>query len=246
MNLRHGLEYELQMVAEVNERLTVIEAGTFFNWKELHPNVVFDLGNLEIQSAPCDSYQLAVENANYILLEKLVPAIIKFGVKKFALFLPVPMCRLYDFMNADNGAWNTGLTRMMGTSDNIGCLKHWNISYFNKEITSGINKKLENEDYIIYTNKYNFYKDIALEDVKKNWKYNYSKLEAKGYHLLLKDLEIPYSSRVHIKIPYHYQPINSNPDLMPDFYDILIPPDNWRSLVGYYKNGHWTTVRKLI
>ena len=51
---------------------------------------------------------------------------------------------------------------------------------------------------------------------------------------------------VHIKIPYHYAPLNGNPDLLPNFEDILIPQRGWRNLVCYYKDNIFSRVRDLI
>ena len=53
-----------------------------------------------------------------------------------------------------------------------------------------------------------------------------------------------FGERLHIKIPYHYTPPEDIMDL-PPFEDIILPPDNWRPLVGYYRNGTWIQVRKL-
>ena len=241
----HGLEFELQLMIEVKGTNKIVEASKYFNWDSsyLPENVLFDMGNIEINSIPCDTYFKAVENANNTLIEKLVPALInKYKLQKFALFLPVPMCMFYY----ENGEFDNFFSPHDDSTLNTSCLKHWNISYNNIDITNNINRKLKNEDYAVFLEKYSFYKDMAMLDIKKNWKYNYNTLESKKYPLIMKDLDSYHSSRVHIKIPYHYVPPQGNPDLMPDFLDTLIPPDKWKSLVGYCRNGHWTTIRKLV
>lgn len=58
-------------------------------------------------------------------------------------------------------------------------------------------------------------------------------------------LEGGYYHTIEIKIPYHFSP-SENINEWPDYNKIIIPPDKWRPLVGYYKNNKWHQIRKLI
>ena len=215
----HGLEFELQLMAEVEGELMVVSAKEFL-WsrnKILFENIPdcinFDIGNIEIATPPCTSYKVAVESANYLLNNKLVPYLVKdIGLTKFALFLPNPMSNLIidNLPIVKNGRIHYQLTVVKAQ---VSCLKHWNISFPNIDILD------------------NTYK----------WKYNLMGLFKKGYYIEYKD-----DCRVHIKIPYHYSPPQGNPDLMPNFEAILIPPDNCKNLLCYYRNNSFIKIRGLI
>ena len=91
-----GLEYELQLMTETEDGLKVVSAEMFLDrqYNLLPQCTTFDFGNIEIQTPPRGSYKEAVDIANYILTDKLVPALINnFKLEKFALFLPTPMCK---------------------------------------------------------------------------------------------------------------------------------------------------------
>src|SRR3970040_868225 len=97
-NIQTGLEYELQLMVETDKGLKVVSAEKYLNrqYNLLPQCTTFDFGNLEISTPPRESYKEAVEIANYILTDKLVPALINsFKLEKFALFLPTPMCKFY-------------------------------------------------------------------------------------------------------------------------------------------------------
>lgn len=51
-------------------------------------------------------------------------------------------------------------------------------------------------------------------------------------------------ARIEVKIPYHFTPPEDVSE-MPPFESIIIPPDNWRPLVGYYRSGKWHQIRPL-
>ncbi len=215
----HGLEIELQLMAEVEGKLMIVSAKEFL-WNKnkktidrLPKNIYFDMGNIEISTPPCTSYKSAIESANYSLNNKLIPYLIKdIELKKFALFLPNPISNLVidNLPFVKNGTIHYQQTVI---KTQVSCLKHWNISFPNIDILD------------------NTYK----------WEYNLMKLFKKGYYIDYKD-----NCRIHIKIPYHYSPPEGNPDLMPKFEDTLIPPDNWRNLLCYYKNNNFVKVRNLI
>ena len=171
----HGLEYEIQLMAEVVGQLMIVSAKEFL-WnsnKLLFRNITnclnFDIGNIEISTPPCSSYKIAVESANHILINELIPYLIKdIGLKKFALFLPNPMCNLVietlPYIKKGKLYYKEIIKKT-----NVSCLKHWNIS---------------------------FPVDVLSESYK--WKYSLHFLFKKGYQIQYKD-----SCRVHIKIPYH-------------------------------------------
>ncbi len=244
----HGLEYELQLVAEINGKLETVSASEYLHYKysDLPQCVTFDCDNIEIQTVPRPTYKEAVENANYILDKKLVIALIeKFKLKKFALFLPSPVCRVY-YENRPIEVNKTGeILKYQITawgSNEPSCMKHWNISFPFHTI------KMET---VIASLNYDFSKTLEiyhnLADMNiSNWKYDYKLLEEKKYPILFKDVENNIKSRIHIKIPYHYSPPEGNPDLMPHINDILIPPDRWKNLVCYFRNGNYIKIRDLV
>ncbi len=250
----HGLEIEIQFMTEINDTLHVVDAGIFFNYQlqGLNSNISFDMGNIEIRTSPSNSYKDSISEANKILRNRLIPCLVNYfeknKLKKFALFLPVPMSRLYGAITSNN---DVEYIPVQDDYNNICCLKHWNITYRNPVITnmfignsnSFLKGAISIEDF---SNNNNFYTEEAIADIKKNWIYDYSALVKKGYPIILKDLDEISLSRVHIKLPYHYEPINGNPNNLPNFLDTLMPPDNWKSLIGYYKNGFFTQVRNLI
>ena len=237
-NILHGVEIELQLMAETEEGLKVVSAEQYLNsqYNLLPQCVKFDLGNLEISTPPRESYKEAVEIANYILTEKLVPSLINdFKLEKFALFLPNPMCQLYYDIEPDCYTWNgkkiyrETKIKIIQPVEAVSCLKHWSIS-LNSDYTANSTISIDWE----YT-------------ITKDWAYNYNSLIKKGYYVLLKDLEFKDKSRVHIKIPYHYSPPNGNPNLLPYFEDILLPPERgWGNIVCYYKDNIFTRIRDLI
>lgn len=243
-DIKMGLEYELQLMVEVDGKLTVIDASRYFGWQisKLPKTITFDLGNLEIITYPCESYFKAVDHANYILEEKLAPMLVGgFKLNKFALFLPVPICPIPTAMDENDNIFRNN------HDEYPTCLKHWNISFENNR--HDILRKIfysSSPDYEEYRIEYENSKEILTNNLANDWKYDFKKLNRDGYPILIKDIDSYNNSRVHIKIPYHYVPPEGNPDLMPKFEDTLIPPERWRSLVGYYKNNKWTTVRKLI
>lgn len=244
-NYLHGVEIELQLMVEIDGKLTVVDAANYLGWKSglLPACTEFDLGNIEISTIPCETYFKAIEHANYILINKLIPALTdKFRLKKFALFLPVPMSTLFydDITVADV----TNITIVH--SNNPTCLKHWNISFENKNVSIIKNALIFSPDFVAYNKIYTTMKDKLTNELRLNWKYNYDLLEYKGYSVSIKDIDSHNNSRVHIKIPYHYVPPEGNPDLMPNFEDTLIPPDRWKSLVGYCRDGKFNLIRKLI
>src|SRR3989304_514152 len=191
--IQMGLEYELQLMVEDEDGLKVVSAEMFLDrqYNLLPQCTTFDFGNIEISTPPRESYKEAVEIANYILTDKLVPALINnFKLEKFALFLPTPMCKFY----------------------------------YNEEPVYHIR------------NKKRVYAGAKIQIIRPNEEV-----------CCLKDWDIPYGGRVHIKIPYHYSPINGNPNLLPDFKDILLPPDRgWKNLVCFYKDNNFVKVRDLI
>lgn len=244
----HGLEYELQLMAETEDGLEVVDAMKFLKHRfELLPsNCTFDLGNIEIQTSPKSTYKEAVEEANNILINQLVPSLIKkFKLTKFALFLPTPLSRIYI---EEIHLRSHGDGRFLGHSEfqsiplGISCLKHWNISFpfHTVKIDSTVKSICFNK-----TEEYCKYDEIAKKNISK-WKYNYEGLKNKGYSVSLKDVEDNLTSRIHIKIPYHYSPPEGNPDLMPKFEDTIIPPDKWKNLICYYKNHNFVMIRNLI
>ena len=230
----HGLEFELQLMAETENGLKIVSAETYLGkqYNLLPQCCTFDFGNIEIATPPRESYKEAVEIANYILTEKLIPALINdFKLEKFALFLPNPMCQLYYDIEPDcytrNGKkiYRETKIKIIQPVEAVSCLKHWSIS-----LNSGY---IANSTWE-YT--------ISID-----WAYNYDSLIKKGYYVLLKDLEFADMSRVHIKIPYHYAPLNGNPNLLPNFEDILLPPERgWGNIVCYYKDNIFTHIRDLI
>lgn len=228
----HGIEYEIQLMLEIEGELRVVHANEYLIPKYLPQCVTLDLGNIEISTPPRGSYKEAVESANYILSEKLIPALINdFKFEKFALFLPTPMCRYFD---------RTGFTNLpLDFYKEVCCLKHWNISIpIEKELLKNYKYSMNNEFYPIL--------DDIMDKICNNWIYDYKKIISKGFPIILKDSGIFNESRVHIKIPYHYAPIMGNPDLLPKFEDTLIPPERWKNLVCFYRNGNVTKVRDLI
>lgn len=215
----HGLEFELQLMVEVEEQLMVVSAKEFLYNKnpylfDTFPSCVnFDIGNMEISTPPCTSYKVAVESANHTLFNQLIPYLRDdIGLEKFALFLPNPMSNL---IIESLPIVKKGIIHYQKTvvKTQVSCLKHWNISF----------PKLE-----------------LLGDTYK-WKYNLMNLVKKGYYVEYKD-----DCRVHFKIPYHYVPPMGNPDLLPNFEDTLIPPNKWKNLLCYYKNNSFVKVRGLI
>lgn len=216
-----GLEYELQLMIETAKGLQVVRADDYLEFVALPQCITFDLGNIEIATPPRENYEEAVKSANYLLYEKLIPFLINdFGIKKFALFLPYPMCRFPD--------------------KEICCLKHWNISInIDKELSEKYKNYLLNGESI-------FIFEYIMNKIYNSWKYDYKMLLHKGFPTVIKDIETPYDSRVHIKLPYHYVPIESNPDLLPFFNDTFISPDRWKNLVCYYKNNVFTKIRDLV
>ena len=233
----HGLEFELQLMAETEEGLKVVSAETYLDkqYNLLPSHVNFDFGNLEVATPPRETYKEAVESANYILDKKLVPALINdFKLEKFALFLPNPMCLLYYDIEPDCYTWNgkkiyrETKIRIIQPGEAVSCLKHWNISL--------------NYDYTA-----NSFPIDWEYTITKDWVYDYKSLVEKGYQVQVKDLGFKDTSRVHIKIPYHYAPLNGNPNLLPNFEDILLPPERgWGNIVCYYKDNIFTKVRNLI
>ena len=246
-NILHGVEIELQLMAPSEDGLKIVSAEQYLNrqYNLLPQCCTFDFGNIEIATPPRESYKEAVEIANFILTEKLIPALINdFKLEKFALFLPTPMCKfyyneesIYRIMNKKRFYIGTEI-KIVRPNDEVCCLKHWNISLNYNSNTNNLN----------YVDKNGFFNYDAFDkEVTKDWPYNYNSLIKKGYSVLLKDLEFADMSRVHIKIPYHYAPLNGNPDLLPNFEDILLPPERgWRNLVCYYKDNTFTSVRNLI
>ena len=235
-SIKMGLEYELQLMTETEKGLEVVWFPTQSYHEELLPKgIVADFGNIEIRTEPKSSYKEAVEDANNVLLNKLVPTLIeKFKLQKFALFLPTPMCPLY-YNESPNGFVTI-------QHYDVSCLKHWNISlpFHRPEFTNSFGIDHIFEEVTLQS----YYKE-ATKYLPK-WKYNYKLLEQKGYPIQLKDCEHKHLSRVHIKIPYHYAPPQGNPDLMPNFEDTIIPSDKWKNLVGYYKNNCFVKVRDLV
>lgn len=246
-DIKMGLEYELQLMAPTKEGLKVVSAETYLNkqYNLLPQCVTFDFDNLEISTPSRESYKEAVESANYILCEKLAPALINdFKLKKFALFLPTPMCRFYYneepdyFIRRGHKICKGNKIRIIKNSEDVCCLKHWNISLNYSSNTNVVLNHIKGNDF-------NY--DAYAKEVAKDWVYDYNSLIKKGYSVLLKDLEFKDKSRVHIKIPYHYSPINGNPNLLPNFEDILLPPERgWKNLVCYYKDNTFVRVRDLI
>lgn len=243
----HGIEVELQLMVETKEGLKVVSAEAYLNRRyDLLPQCcTFDFGNLEISTPPRDSYKEAVESANYILCEKLVPALINdFKLEKFALFLPTPMCKFYYDEVPDYFVWhgrriNNGTkVRIIRANEDVCCLKHWNISLNYDSNTNVILNHIKKGDF-------NY--DTYAKEITEDWVYNYSSLIEKGYPVLLKDLEFKDMSRVHIKIPYHYSPPMGNPNLLPNFEDTLLPPERgWKNIICYYKDNTFTHIRDLI
>ena len=234
-------------MTETDDGLKVVSAETYLDkqYNLLPQCCTFDFGNIEIATPPRESYKEAVEIANYILYEKLVPALINdFKLEKFALFLPTPMCKFYYNEEPDYYIWH-GRRIYRGTKiriirnvEDVSCLKHWNISLNYDSNTNAVLNHIKDGDF-------NY--DEYAKEITKNWVYNYDSLIKKGYPVLLKDLEFKDTSRVHIKIPYHYAPLNGNPNLLPNFESILLPPERgWRNLVCYYKDNTFTRVRDLI
>ena len=240
-----GLEYELQLMAETKEGLRVVSAENYLKkqYNLLPKCCTFDLGNLEIATPPRESYKEAVDAANHILTEKLVPALINdFKLEKFALFLPNPMCQLYyseepDYYTGYSQRIYKGIAvNIIRPVEGVSCLKHWNISL-----------KHDCLEFAIIEKEIKFPSDVvSAEKAIKDWVYDYDSLIKKGYYVLLKDLRWKDLSRVHIKIPYHYAPLNGNPNLLPNFEDILIPQRGWHNLVCYYKDNTFVRVRDLI
>ena len=231
-NIKMGLEYELQLMVELENSYQVVNAQNFLfteslktqNIYSLLPtNIWFDLDNIEISTPTLDSYQDAVISANYSLFEKLIPILINdIQLEKFALFLPSPMCAVnyldQKIISMDNDNNHVRIMPPITPS----CMKHWNISF----------------------------PDLYWDSAK--WGYDYDALEKKGYvnqikadYINLNGESVIMSSRLEIKIPYHYVPPEGNPDLMPNFEDIIIPKDNWRNIVCYYKNNTFVKVRDL-
>lgn len=252
-NIQMGLEYELQLMAETKEGLKVVSAeiylanklSSYTSHNILPQCCKFDYGNIEIATPTRDSYKEAVESANYILCEKLVPALINdFKLEKFALFLPTPMCRFYYDEEPDYYTWRGrrickgSKIRIIRTIEDVCCLKHLNISLNYDSNTNVVLNHIKNGSFDY---------DAYAKEITKDWVYDYNSLIKKGYSVLLKDLEFKDKSRVHIKIPYHYAPSNGNPNLLPNFEDILLPPERgWKNILVYYKNGTLTRVRNLI
>jgi len=242
----HGLEYELGLMVETNKGLLLVNASAYLkNQYTLLPScVTFDLNNIEIFTPPRESYKEAVESANYILDKQLIPALINnFKLEKFALFLPTPMCKLFYteepiYYTCKGRIYFKGMeTKIIQSDEPVTCLKHWNISI-------NINGKDSNKwEELIYLPKNE--NDKILEKYAKNWGYDLISLLKKGYQVTFKEPDD--ICRVHIKIPYHYTPINGNPDLLPNFEDTLLPPEKgWRNLVCYYKDNNFVKVRDLI
>lgn len=243
---RFGLEYETQLMVETNDGLKIVSAEAYLNKRyDLLPQCcTFDFGNLEIFTPPRDSYKEAVKSANYILTEKLVPALINdFKLEKFALFLPTPICRLYYdkeleyFILHGHRICKGTKVKIIRPTEEVSCLKHLNISLNYNSTKSTLD--FIKEDIFNY--------ESFAKEVTKDWLYDYASLIKKGYYVLLKDLEFKDMSRVHIKIPYHYAPPNGNPNLLPNFEDILLPPERgWKNLVCFYKDNTFVRVRDLI
>jgi len=245
----HGLEFELQLMVETEDGLKVVSAEMFLDrqYNLLPQCTTFDFGNIEISTPPRDSYKEAVEIANYILTDKLVPALINnFKLEKFALFLPTPMCKFYyneepTYIIRNRKRMYAGnKIQVIRPNEEVCCLKHWNISI-------DVDRSMyEREDTLAFLKDPHQF-DFLNKFMKEHWQYDYEALISKGYQVTVKDFEIPYNGRVHVKIPYHYSPINGNPNLLPPFENILLPPDRgWKNLVSYYKNGIYTQVRDLI
>lgn len=241
----HGLEYELQLMVEINNELIVVDVAKHLDYKysNLPVCVTFDMGNIEISTRPCETYFNAVEHANYILENKLVPTLInEFGLRKFALFLPAPMSLVHVSFD------DITLKISIKHDEHPVCLKHWNISFKNNKYNQ-IKDLLWN--YPILSNNYSemydsIEKELISDGLNSNWKYDYEALKNKKYPVLIKDITSFADSRVHIKIPYHYVPPIGNPDLMLPFEKTLLPPEGWKNIVGFYKNNKWTSVSKLI
>lgn len=257
----HGLEYELQLMLETDNGLEIIDAGNYFNsnfdhdiFSSISNYISFDIGNIEIKTPLRNFYFEAVKSANYILINKLIPILInKCKLNKFALFLPVPMSQLIKTKIPIYDLKGEFIRLKKGFIPNLSpiCFKHWNISYPSKYCQEIFNLCSSKE--AIFTNEEtceNFmtlYNEIKNKAIKSNeWEYDYQLLIKKGYMVNIKDLQCKDVSRIHIKIPYHYQPPEGNPDLMLNFEDTLIPPDTWRNLVCYYKNNVFTKIRDLI
>ena len=70
-NILHGVEIELQLMAETENGLKIVSAETYLDkqYNLLPQCCTFDFGNLEIATPPRESYKEAVEIANYILTE---------------------------------------------------------------------------------------------------------------------------------------------------------------------------------
>ena len=248
----HGLEFELQLMIEDGDGLKVVSAEQYLNRQyNLLPQCTnFDFGNIEISTPPRESYKEAVDIANYILTDKLIPALINnFKLEKFALFLPTPMCKFYYneepvyHMRNRKRIYAGTKIQIVRPNEEVCCLKHWNISI---DVDPSMCERDDMKPFLIYPNSYPFV-DFLNKLMKESWPYNYELLLSKGYQVMIKDLEIPYSGRVHIKIPYHFTPTNSNPNLLPNFGDILLPPERgWKNLVCFYKDNNFVKVRDLI
>ncbi len=238
----HGLEYELQLMVDTKNGLEIVDAMNFLQHQFylLPSKIIFDSGNIEIRTSPNFSYKEAVDEANNILINQLVPLLItRFKLTKFALFLPAPLSRIHFRKITINRIIGS---RFECISLGISCLKHWNISFpfHTREIDSTVKSICFNK-----LDEYVKYNEVAKQNINK-WIYNYEELKKKGYTISLKDIEHDSTSRVHIKIPYHYSPPEGNPDLMPQFDDTVIPPDKWRNLVCYYKNNNFVMIRNLV
>ena len=242
----HGVEYELQLMVETENGLEIVSAPDYlkFQYKLLPREVGFDFENLKIRPPPMTSYKDAVESANYILINKLVPTLIEnFKLHKFALFVPNPMCPLFikEIIEKDSNGVEQIKTEVLPLMD-IGCMKHWNISF---PFHTPEMKRILNNHFFDYKEIFNKYFELANLSLDK-WTYDYKLLKQKGYSILLKDTEDNSKSRIHIKIPYHYSPPQGNPDLLPNFDAAIIPQNKWKSLLCYYKHGVFTKIRDLV
>src|SRR3972149_6153680 len=170
----HGLEFELQLMVETEDGLKVVSAEMFLDrqYNLLPQCTTFDFGNIEISTPPRESYKEAVEIANYILTDKLVPALINnFKLEKFALFLPTPMCKFYyneepTYIIRNRKRMYAGeKIQIIRPSEEICCLKHWNISInIDPEMLIRAGRKA----FLEIPNYHNF-KDYLNTFMKKYW-----------------------------------------------------------------------------
>jgi len=228
----HGLEYELQLMLETEKGLEIVNAEAVLKGKQrIFPkNVGLDMGNIEIRTKPQSTYEKAAKEANQILYNKLVPCLIK-QHKKFALFLPNPMCGIY-FRKEDKSI-------SYGSPIPI-CMKHWNISFPFKIPKKEFQKSKD------HFRNLDFLQVLTLKNIHR-WKYDYKALVSKGYDVLFKDC-FPnyYAPRIHVALPYHHSPPQGNPDNLPVLEEILVPDSKWRNILCYYRHGFFIKMRDLV